>query len=123
MTPTHTDIFSTADLEGLTGDDLQMKQDLFAIYCSESPRLAADLDRALLAGDAKAVAYAAHAMRSLTSTVGGRALFDLCGVIEHSAHEGDLAHASALNATVAESIEALRQAFARYLAEEAPPSR
>lgn len=71
------------------GGDAASYRALAAIYLDNTPRLHADLQRALAAGDCKAAAFCCHALKSNTLLVGAVELTDLLKALEHFARDGE----------------------------------
>lgn len=118
--PTGHDAFDSGDFLALTTNDVEMRHGLLEIFLSEAPQLAERLSRALAANDPREVALAAHALRSLLSSVGGRAAFRCAGEIEQAAKGGDLVAAAALHGELGESTELLRTALIAFVRGEQP---
>ena len=118
--PTGHDAFDSGDFLALTANDVEMRHGLIEIFLSEAPELAGRLSRALAADDPREVALAAHALRSLLSSVGGRAAFRCAGEIERAAKGGDLVTAAALHGELGESTELLRTALIAFVRGEQP---
>lgn len=121
LQPTGHDAFNSGDFLALTTNDVEMRHGLLEIFLSEAPQLAERLSRALAADDPREVALAAHALRSLLASVGGRAAFHCAGEIERAAKGGDLVAAAALHGELGESTELLRTALIAFVRGEQPP--
>jgi|GEM_PF-3632216 len=118
--PAGHDAFDSGDFLALTTNDVEMRHGLLAIFLDEAPQLAERLSRALAADDSREVALAAHALRSLLASVGGRASFRCAGEIERAAKAGDLMAAAALHGELGESTELLRIALIAFVRGEQP---
>jgi signal transduction histidine kinase/DNA-binding response OmpR family regulator len=63
---------------------------LIALYRDDSSQLLADIDNGLKAGDAEAVARAAHTLKSSSANLGATNVAAIARQIEHSARSGEL---------------------------------
>lgn len=82
--------FSVEDFLAITAADAEMRRELRLIFLDEAPRLLARIAAAVSTHDAHDVAYAAHALKSLVASVGGRRAFSLADALEVNAREGRL---------------------------------
>ncbi len=73
-----------------------------------------DFDRAVAAGDAKAVREAAHAMKGTTASVGAGWLADICKEAEDAAKAGDIARAGELGLRLRAGFERLGSYIAGF---------
>lgn len=109
------DVFNSNDLVTLTGDDDEMRRGLRDILSDELPSLLARLDHGFSSGDCVEVKDAAHALRSLVSTVGGRAAFRMAGEIERLAREGNLEAGAAWRTPLVDASTQLRTALSAFV--------
>jgi len=107
--------FSAEDLLAVTVDDPGMRRGLRDILLDESPRLLARIGSALDAGDGAAAADAAHALKSLVATVGGRRAFALANVIETTARSGGAPPARTAFDALASSLIHLATALTAFV--------
>jgi len=82
----------TGALARVEGDRVLLGE-LADIFVHEAPRMLAELRRALEAGDAPALARAAHRLRGSISSFGGRAAMQAAQTVETQGRAGDLAGA------------------------------
>jgi CheY-like chemotaxis protein len=95
-----------AELEALSGDDAFRSQ-IVAAFIESSTQLASTIETALAAGDAAAIARAAHTLASSSAQIGGMRLAQLSKSLEAQArapHPGDLAPPSAVLRAELESL-------------------
>jgi HPt (histidine-containing phosphotransfer) domain-containing protein len=89
---------------------------IVGLFMAEAPALLSRLDRTLRQGPAQEIAAAAHALKSMSVTIGAQRLADLCAGIEATASNRDASGNGTtlgeIEAELGASIEAL-QALAR----------
>jgi PAS domain S-box-containing protein len=76
-------------LKALVGDDPAMLQEFLQDFRRSAETIAAELRAACAAGDAQAVAAAAHKLKSSSRAVGAVALGELCAALEEEGKAGD----------------------------------
>ncbi len=92
-----------ADLAKMSGDGGFLAK-IEGLYRSNAPNSAAAIAAAVQAGDAPALASAAHALKSMSFNLGAARVSALCGDLEGSARSGDVD--AALAVRVAEALRA-----------------
>jgi HPt (histidine-containing phosphotransfer) domain-containing protein len=100
-------------LRGFGGEPLL--RDMAAIFVTDTPARIARLERGLADGNAAAVAYAAHTMKSSSAQFGAAALERLCADAERAARAGDLAPVGALLAGIVREFASYRAWLERQL--------
>jgi HPt (histidine-containing phosphotransfer) domain-containing protein len=100
-------------LRGFGGEPLL--RDMAAIFVTDTPARIARLERGLAEGNAAAVAYAAHTMKSSFAQFGAAALERLCADAERAARAGDLAPVGALLAGIVREFASYRGWLERQL--------
>jgi HPt (histidine-containing phosphotransfer) domain-containing protein len=80
-----------ANLVAMTGEDFI--GELVAAYVEESSPLLTEMQRALAAGEAEALARAAHSMKSSSASLGALRFSELARELENLGRAGDLARA------------------------------
>jgi PAS domain S-box-containing protein len=96
----------TAALERLGGDEPVLRE-LAGMFESECPRILEQIRVAAAAGDAEALARAAHRMKGSVGNFGGAAAVQLTQSMESLAHQGRVQEASRLLARLEPEIAAL----------------
>lgn len=85
------------ELRSMAGADAdEMLQELLQVYVEDAPERLAAIQAAVDRQDAKALQHAAHALRSVSVTIGAMQLGKLCETLEADAKEGDLHRAGML---------------------------
>ncbi len=118
--PSH-EHFSADDWLELTADDAGMRRGLHDIFVEEAPKLLARIDDALAHGQSAVAADAAHALRSLVATVGGRRAFALAGDFERRARAGDLSSGRDTVDALGASLHHLGAALRAFIEREDSP--
>ena len=88
VTLDHTAIDAVRQLDPDGNDRLLAR--LIALYRDDSSQLLADIDNGMKAGDAEAVARAAHTLKSSSANLGATNVAAIARQIEHAARGGDL---------------------------------
>jgi two-component system cell cycle response regulator DivK len=88
--------------------------DMIAIYLTDTPAKVSAARAALAAGDAAALAGAAHAMKSSSAQLGAVALADACAATEDAAERGDAPTAKACLSRVEAEYAAFRERLSRH---------
>lgn len=89
------------------GDDLELLQEMAAMFIRDVPRLMASLEAALAAGDAEETARAAHSIKGLASNFGAAPCMEAAFAIEHPARAGQLVDLISRVPPLAEQVERL----------------
>ena len=89
------------------GDDLELLQEMAAMFIRDVPRLMADLVAALEAEDADEAARAAHSIKGLASNFGALPCMEAALVIEDPAKLGQLAGLKGRLPRLAEQVDLL----------------
>jgi HPt (histidine-containing phosphotransfer) domain-containing protein len=95
-----------ATLAALRREDEGLFEELIGLFGVEAPQRLDALARAIAAGDCKAAALAAHALKGIVVTFGAKGLADECVRLEQTARGGSLEGAGA-------ALERLRAGCAR----------
>jgi signal transduction histidine kinase/CheY-like chemotaxis protein len=111
-----------AMLEHVDGD-LGLLAEIVVIYGAEGPQQLADLRAALERRDAPVARRAAHSLKGVLGTLGGRAASAVAARIEHLAADGDLAGAAGTVPELAREMERLAPELESALAGEDPLER
>lgn len=112
------DDFCANDLLAVTADDAGMREGLRDILVEEAPRMLTRMDAGLAAASAVLVADAAHAVKSLVATVGGRRAFALADALERRARQGDTSDARQGADALAASIGKLTADLTAFIERE-----
>jgi len=96
------------------GGDKNLFIDMSSILLEDSPRLIADLERAVLAKDAVAVRASAHAVKGLLAGCGGVRAARVAQSLEDAGLAGDLSKAPALVETLQKEFAQLDAALKEY---------
>lgn len=83
-------IFDMDMLLQSTCDDKELAGQVVAVFLADIPVQIADLDAALIAGDAKTAERVAHSIKGAAATVGGEALREVALACEQCGREGRL---------------------------------
>lgn len=97
------------------GDDLELLQDMAAMFIRDVPRLLATLADALTAGDAEETARAAHSIKGLASNFGATPCMAAALAIEDPAKSGHLTDLAGLQGRLAEQVDLLCGALRREI--------
>ena len=94
------------DMRGMqhAGQDLVAR--IVALYGEHAPAAFARLTEAASSGDTLRVADAAHALKSLSLSIGATRVASLCGEIEHQAREHGTEETGAVNEELGEALNA-----------------
>jgi signal transduction histidine kinase/DNA-binding response OmpR family regulator/HPt (histidine-containing phosphotransfer) domain-containing protein len=71
-------------------DELSMTREVISLFVADVPQRLVDLDGALAAQDAAALARAAHALKGAASNVGALSVSDRCAILEAQAKQGSV---------------------------------
>jgi CheY-like chemotaxis protein len=105
---------SAEALEAVAGDTSLLKEVVEAIV-QESPGLLAEMHRAVEAGDAPALAAAAHKLKSSVDFVGARRVFETVRRLEQMGGDDQMQDAADVLAELDELIESLIPALEQYV--------
>jgi CheY-like chemotaxis protein len=94
---------------------------IVALYLEHSQSLLAEVQRAIEAEDAQAVAFAAHSLKSESANVGAVGLAQTLQGLEHAGKRGDLADATTLIETATRQYTSACGSLAAILAEAEEP--
>lgn len=97
------------------GDDLELLQEMAAMFIRDVPRLMMALRDALAAGDADETARAAHSIKGLASNFGAAPCMAAALAIEDPAKSGRLADLADRQTFLAEQVELLCAALRREI--------
>jgi HPt (histidine-containing phosphotransfer) domain-containing protein len=114
--PSPGDVFSSDDLLDATGQEIDLLEELRDIFGGESRRALDGIRMAADAGDTRAVARAAHKLKSGAAVVGGRAAARLASAIEQAALGGELDAMRHLVDELPDAIHALNEALDAFVA-------
>lgn len=104
-------------LRGFGGD--RLLRDMARIFVTDMPARLVRARAGVASDDARAVAYAAHMMKSSSAQFGAEALVPLCAAAERAAGAGELAAVP----TLLDGIERELAAYFVWLERELPPGR
>ncbi len=110
-----------ADLDAAlarVGGDLDLLKGIAAIFLEECPEALAAIRRAIEAGDARALAAAAHSLKGSVSNFGARAAHDAALRLEQMGRAGDLSDAGGVLAQLERALEELNARLSRMLSAE-----
>jgi HPt (histidine-containing phosphotransfer) domain-containing protein len=100
----------------------RLVRDMAAVFLADTPARLARAQAGLAAGDAAALAYAAHTMKSSALQFGAAALGRLCGDAERAARGGDHHALAPLVAAMARELDGFGAWLERELRAVAEPS-
>jgi signal transduction histidine kinase/DNA-binding response OmpR family regulator len=86
----HMDYSRLEQFKEFDDDDLSMTREVIALFVADLPQRLQDLDTALAAQDAAALARAAHALKGAASNVGALSVSDRCAILEAQAKQGSV---------------------------------
>ena len=84
---------------------------IIAAYLEDTPRLIAQLERAVVGNDPIALRVAAHTLKSSSANVGATTLSEAARDLEHGARDGTLAKPEALVARIVGEFARVRTAL------------
>ncbi len=112
-------VFSPHELRHVAGDDQDFIREVLESYLADAPSLITTMRRTLAAGDAPALARAAHSLKSTSMMLGADVLADVCASIERSfapdARKQQMQDAASLVGEVDKNYEAVKNAIKVYL--------
>jgi PAS domain S-box-containing protein len=88
--------------------DAKLLGELARLFLADTARLLSAVRQAVTRGDAKALEYAAHALKSSVGNFAAHAAFEAAARLEMSGHQGDLAEAQEAYAALQQEIERLK---------------
>jgi len=100
--------------------DAKLLGELAGLFLADCARLLSAVRQAVTRGDAKALEYAAHALKSSVGNFAAHAAFEAAARLEMSGRQGDLAEAQEAYAALQQEIERLRPALRNLQREVAP---
>jgi HPt (histidine-containing phosphotransfer) domain-containing protein len=89
------------------GGDLDVLREIAALFLEESPKIMVALEQALCAGDAPALARAAHNLKGSVSTFCAQQAYDAARALEMASREENLSAASRDLVRLSSAIETL----------------
>jgi CheY-like chemotaxis protein len=116
------EVLDRAEMEQRVGSDRALLARLLELFDKECPRQLAELRAALAAGDSSRLRLAAHCLKGMVGTLGGKAASAQAERLEALAVSGDVAHAERAYAALEQAIARLQTALAA-LKEEPRPAR
>jgi two-component system sensor histidine kinase/response regulator len=108
--------FDAATALGRVDNDREILRDLIDAYQQDAPRLVADLDQAIRAGDAGQVKYHAHTLKGLVAIFAAERARQLSLQLEVMGKDGSLADAPQVFAELEREIARLTPALAAFAA-------
>ena len=99
--------FDHAQLNAVTGDDVEFERELLAEYLSSVGADLARLGDAVNGGDAIVVGQIAHAIKGASATIGAKGFAALAMELERAGKSGDLAAAPRKMTVLTSEFEAL----------------
>jgi two-component system sensor histidine kinase/response regulator len=113
------DVFDvTAALEAVDGER-ELLHGMIGIFVRQTPRVMSDIDAALAAGDASALAMAAHKLKGSVAMFGAHAAREAAQRLEDLAEAADLAGAADARARLGEEVTRLHAALEALAAGDA----
>jgi CheY-like chemotaxis protein len=113
------DVFDvTAALEAVDGER-ELLHGMIGIFVRQTPRVMSDIDAALAAGDASALAMAAHKLKGSVAMFGANAAREAAQRLEDLAEAADLADAADARARLGEEVTRLHAALEALAAGDA----
>jgi HPt (histidine-containing phosphotransfer) domain-containing protein len=96
------------------GGDNELLLEMTEILLEDAPRLARQLQSAVLTSNASAIAYHAHAIKGLVAGCGGERSAQAAQVLEDAGHRASLDHASLQYAKLEVELRSLFDAIYAY---------
>jgi len=93
---------------GRVDGDAKLLGELARLFLADTARLLSAVRQAVTRGDAKALEYAAHALKSSVGNFAAHAAFEAAARLEMSGRQGDLAEAQEAYAALQQEIERLK---------------
>jgi len=113
--PSRSPLIDRAGALSRMGDDLELLQEMAAMFIRDVPRLMTTLQEALEAGDAEETARAAHSIKGLASNFGGAPCMEAALVIEEPAKSGQLANLETRVGPLSQQVDLLCDALRREI--------
>ena len=114
--PADGQVLDEAALVALVSGDVQLLQELAALFLEDSPLRLSEMRTALEAGDLPSLQRAAHTLKGSAGSLCGRRTAEAALRVEQFAEEGDLAQARQATAALGEELGKLEQALAKLAA-------
>ncbi|MCC7498364.1 MAG: Hpt domain-containing protein [Bryobacterales bacterium] len=93
------------------GGDLELLQEVAALFLEEYPALLSHIREAVVAGDALALEHSAHSLKGSVSNFGAESAHEAAFQLELAGKTGDLSRAAERLARLETSLELLRCAL------------
>jgi two-component system, sensor histidine kinase and response regulator len=104
-------VFDEAALLTLVGGDDELMQEIIDLYLAEYPRLMRDIHAAVAGEDARALNFAAHALKGSVGNMAASRSYNAALELETLARAGNLREARASMATLARELARLQDAL------------
>ncbi len=108
--------FDYAQLDAITGGDVEFEQEVLSEYLASAPRDLEKLKAAIAAGDAPATGATAHALKGASATIGAKGFAAIALELEQAGKKQNMADAprmfARLEAEFAELVTFLRRRLA-----------
>ena len=101
----------TALQEQLGGRDLELVDELLAVYLDDAPRLLTEMEASMAQGSSVALMRAAHSLKSSSASVGALRLAGMSKPIETSVRNGTLTHLEPAVADIRAELEEVGRAL------------
>jgi HPt (histidine-containing phosphotransfer) domain-containing protein len=106
------DVINTAELKERLDGDYDLLKELINIFLTDSEKLLAAIDEAIIAANAEKVGKGAHTIKGAVSNFSARRAFDAAYRLEQIGRSGDLSEASnafvALKTEIGKTTEAMK---------------
>jgi two-component system, sensor histidine kinase and response regulator len=108
---------ATSALLANFGGDPALLSDVIEMVLADSPATQQEIHRAVTAGDAAAVASAAHALKGTVGLFSKAGAYEAAAALERAARHGEIGQFNATTARLAEDMTALRRDLKKLLKE------
>jgi CheY-like chemotaxis protein len=105
------------EMDRRVGGDQELLRELIVLFAGECPRLLGEIDTGLTAGDLPRVHRAAHSLKGMIATVGGKSAYAEAYRLEELARAGEACEARAAYPPLEQAARQLQAALGELLTE------
>jgi PAS domain S-box-containing protein len=110
------------EIDRRVAGDRQLLRELLTLFAAECPRLRREIREGLAAGELLRVRHAAHSLKGMVGTLGGRAAYEQAFCLEELARRGEVSRAREANAALEETLARFETALAGLETDAEVPS-